>query len=161
MKLPTLALTALFALGSSADNSADLTRPSTGSCLSKEEAGHIVNIYQTLISAYKPDDAKRYLTADFVGYSDSINTCSGKTLGTITFADRKAFMEAQVSREPFPLKVQATTAVGCQSVSFTWQASFGSAEKTIRGVSALQVGRTGRNREWQIRRLDMEMSTLR
>ena len=128
-----------------------------GKCLKPADTEALVAAYQRLIAAYKPEDADKYLTANFIEYSDSINSLAGIPLGSPTFPNRDAFKAAQASNPPFPLAFQGEPAVACTKISLIWSGVFGKGNP-VRGIAILETIKEGE--EWKISRLDTEFNSI-
>ena len=79
-------------------------------CLSAVEAQEVATHFETLIKAFQPSDAEKWLTPDFTDYSSSVNTlinsgCAGPLpLEAPTFSSRAEFIKGQGSQPPIPFE---------------------------------------------------------
>jgi hypothetical protein len=130
----------------------------TTSCITRDEAKQITDIYAGLIANYQPADCERYCADEFVDRSDSINTFIFQPLGQPTFGTKQIFMDAQLSNPSFPLIVDSIDAVDCQAVALRWHATFGAANESSRGITIL--GTTKEKGYVQIKSIDVEFNSL-
>jgi hypothetical protein len=133
-------------------------RQTSTECLTRDEAKHMVDVYQKLIANYTDADCVTYCSEDFVDVSDSINTFLNQPLGGPTFATKKIFMEAQALNPPFPLIVDSVDAVDCDTIALRWHATFGEAMKPSKGITVLEL--TKATGAWQIKLIDTEFNAL-
>ena len=79
-------------------------------CMSGSQAQQVATNFGHLISAYSATLANQTLTANYVDYSDSVNTLinngctSPQTLGQATFTSRAAFESGQASQPNVPFE---------------------------------------------------------
>jgi hypothetical protein len=133
-------------------------RQHASTCMTRDEAKGMVDIYAKLIANYTEADCVKYCADDFADFSDSINTFLFLPLGGPTFATKKIFMEAQLANPPFPLIVDAIDAVDCDSIALRWHAAFGAANKSSAGITILNTSKQAGY--WQISKIRVEFNSL-
>ncbi|KAK3305183.1 uncharacterized protein B0T15DRAFT_484880 [Chaetomium strumarium] len=133
-------------------------KPKPGTCLHQGDVDTLVDAYRRMLSGWNDADAK-YLADTFVDTSDSINILAGIPLGSPTFPSKEAFIEHQhVQPDNLPLTMTHTTPYSCNEIALIWQATFGVAQKQVRGVTILGV--TKEEGFWQIESVDVEFNSL-
>ncbi|KAK4240096.1 hypothetical protein C8A03DRAFT_31842 [Achaetomium macrosporum] len=127
-------------------------------CLHQNDVDILVDAYVRMISHWNDDDAK-YLTDDFIDTSDSINILAGIPLGSPTFSSKQAFIDHQHTQpDNLPLVITHKSPYSCTEMAVIWQATFGVAQKQVRGISIAEA--TKENGFWQIKRIDVEFNSL-
>ncbi|KAK1782249.1 hypothetical protein QBC45DRAFT_8561 [Copromyces sp. CBS 386.78] len=130
-------------------------------CLREEDANVLRDAYVRMISAWNPVDAK-YLTDDFKDTSASINILIGKPLdGSVpTFASKQEFLDHMtVAPDNLPLRVTFST-FNCNYITIIWTATFGVAQKPVRGIAVAGATYNKQKRMWQIKSLDVEWNSM-
>jgi len=127
-------------------------------CMSAADAAGVVEIYKKLIAAYTEADGLKYTTKDFVDVSDSINTFIHLPLGGPTFPNQEIFNEAQLQNPPFPLEVLSVDAATCDVIALQWQATFGEAQLSSKGLTILKTRKE--DGIWKIAKIDVEFNAL-
>ncbi|KAL2130336.1 hypothetical protein VTI74DRAFT_6587 [Chaetomium olivicolor] len=127
-------------------------------CLHHEDIDELVNAYQRMLSKWDDADAK-YLSDNFVDTSDSINILAGIPLGGPTFPTKQAFIDHQHTQpDNLPLVITHRSPFNCDEIALIWQATFGVAQKQVRGVTIL--GATKEKGYWQIKSIDVEFNNI-
>ncbi|CCC12117.1 unnamed protein product [Sordaria macrospora k-hell] len=168
--LPSLTLlaTAFTALSSAAalpQSESDLVESRTyggnDKCLCEEDANTLRDAYVRMISAWNPVDAK-YLTDDFKDTSASINILIGKPLdGSVpTFANKQEFVaHMTVAPDNLPLRVTFST-FNCNYITVIWTATFGVAQKAVRGIAVAGAVYDKKKKMWLIKSVDVEWNSM-
>jgi hypothetical protein len=148
----------IFAMASAAGSAVAFPLWPRADCMTAADGAQVVENYKKLIAAYTEADGLKYTTKDFVDVSDSINTFIHQPLGGPTFATQTIFNEAQLQNPPFPLEVLSIDAVTCNVIALQWQATFGEAMLSSKGLTIL---RTAKDQGiWKISKIDVEFNAL-
>ncbi|KAK3899273.1 hypothetical protein C8A05DRAFT_18268 [Staphylotrichum tortipilum] len=127
-------------------------------CLRPEDVNTLVDAYTRMLSKWNDEDAK-YLADNFIDRSDSINILAGIPLGSPTFPTKEAFIDHEHTQpDNLPLVVTHKSPFSCDEIALIWQATFGVAQKQVRGVTIL--GATKDKGYWQIKSIDVEFNSL-
>ncbi|KAK4119574.1 hypothetical protein N657DRAFT_581440, partial [Parathielavia appendiculata] len=127
-------------------------------CLNPNSANDLVAAYVRMISGWNDADAK-YLADDFRDTSDSINILAGIPLGGPTFPTKQAFIDHQHTQpDNLPLVVTHKSPFDCDEITLIWTATFGVAQKPVRGITILGV--TKEKGYWQIKSVDVEFNNV-
>ncbi|KAK6204228.1 hypothetical protein LQW54_008347 [Pestalotiopsis sp. IQ-011] len=129
-------------------------------CLSAPDGPRLAAQFADLVGNYTAAKADALLLPDYEDYSDGINSLTGKPLGSETFAGREAFKAAQVGHGGTPMVVDDVLATTCDTVVWTWTATFGAANQTARGINVVRYVPDPANGTWWVARVDMEMNSL-
>lgn len=129
------------------------------SCLTASDGVSLAEQFADLVGSYTAEKADAFLLENYQDYSDGINSLQGKTLGTVTFDGREAFKAAQAGHDGTPMVVDAVVATTCDTVIWTWTATFGVANKSVRGINIVKFA-IGDDGGWWVDRVDMEMNSL-
>lgn len=129
------------------------------SCLTASDGIALADRFADLVGAYTAEKADAFLLEDYQDYSDGINSLQGKTLGSVTFDGREAFKAAQAGHDGTPMIVDTVVATTCDTVVWTWTATFGEAAKSVRGINVVKFA-IGDDGGWWVERVDMEMNSL-
>ncbi|KAK3388501.1 hypothetical protein B0T20DRAFT_386514 [Sordaria brevicollis] len=132
-----------------------------GKCLCEEDANTLRDAYVRMISNWNPADAK-YLTEDFKDTSGSINILIGKPLdGSVpTFANKAEFVEHMtVMPDNLPLRVTFST-YNCNYITVIWTATFGVAQKAVRGIAVAGAVYDKKKKMWLIKSVDVEWNSM-
>jgi hypothetical protein len=129
------------------------------SCLTAADGPRLASQFADLVGNYTPAKADAFLLADYTDYSDGINSLMGKTLGSVTFDGREAFKAGQEGHAGTPMVVSDVVATTCDTVVWTWTATFGEAAKSVRGINVVRFV-LGDDGNWWVERVDMEMNSL-
>lgn len=80
-------------------------------CMTMEQAQKVASNFKELIATYSDAAANKYLTVDFVDYSDSVAELINEgcpngpaTLGEATFSSRAEFKAGQGAQPPIPFE---------------------------------------------------------
>ncbi|KAK3485260.1 uncharacterized protein B0T23DRAFT_367193 [Neurospora hispaniola] len=156
------ALTSAVALSQSESRAVVESRTYGGDkCLCEDDANLLRDAYVRMISAWNPVDAK-YLTDDFRDTSGSINILIGKPLdGSVpTFANKQEFVDHMtVMPDNLPLQVTFST-FNCKYITLIWTATFGVAQKAVRGIAVVGTVYDKKKKMWLINSLDVEWNSM-
>lgn len=128
-------------------------------CLTASEGLSLANQFADLVGDYTAAKADAFLLEDYQDYSDGINSIQGKTLGTVTFDGRAAFEAAQAGHGGTPMVVDTVVATTCDTVIWTWHATFGVADKRVAGINIVQFSLED-DGNWWVETVTMEMNSL-
>ncbi|KAK9782517.1 putative SnoaL-like domain-containing protein [Seiridium cardinale] len=128
------------------------------SCLTACEGTSLATRFADLVGNYTAEKADTFLLVDYQDYSDGINSLQQKPLGSVTFAGREAFKAAQEGHGGTPMVVDTVVATTCDTVVWTWTATFGEAAKSARGINIVKFVED--DGAWWVERVDMEMNSL-
>ncbi|KAJ2897361.1 hypothetical protein MKZ38_004784 [Zalerion maritima] len=138
---------------------APITRRDDATCLTSEETDDLVAAYVRLVSEFTEEDGETYLASTFADTSDSINTLSGKALGSVTFPSKDAFIAAQLAQpDSPPVEVEEVPVCGCDSIAVIWKATFGDAAQPVRGLSVLKA--VVEDDMWKFAGFDVEFNSI-
>ncbi|AEO64708.1 89baec30-7980-4b84-924c-cc1fdbf36485 [Thermothielavioides terrestris] len=135
----------------------------TETCLCQDDVDTLVDAYVRILSKWNETADAKYLADDFADYSDSINILAGLPLGGPTFPTKQAFIDHENTQpDNLPLKVTHKSPYDCNQIAVVWTATFGVAQKPVRGVSILGAARDSKKKgaPWQIKRIDVEFNSL-
>lgn len=158
MRLSTLAVGAFASSAVALPSLGSLFSSRDQTCITRNEAKDIVDVYARLIANYTASDCEKYCAEDFADWSDSINKFIFKPLGEPTFGTKQIFMDAQASNPSFPLVVDGIDAVDCDAIALRWHATFGAVTEPSRGITILRVTKTAG--WWQIKTIYVEFDAL-
>lgn len=132
------------------------------SCLTTDQGLSLANQFADLVGAYTAEKADNFLLENYQDYSDGINSLQQKELDTITFDGREAFKAAQAGHGGTPMVVDTIVTTTCDTVVWTWTATFGVANKPVKGINIVKFiqGDANDNGGWWVERVDMEMNSL-
>ncbi|KAK0614743.1 hypothetical protein B0T14DRAFT_499947 [Immersiella caudata] len=129
-------------------------------CMTAAETTEMVEIYRKLIAEYTEELGEKYVHADFVDYSDSINTFIHLPLGGPSFPDRATFLDVQSWNMHFPMKILSVDAVQCNTVALQWQSQFGDANLPSKGLTIMKTLYNAEAGHWQVQEIIVEFNAL-
>ncbi|CAJ2510656.1 Uu.00g062810.m01.CDS01 [Anthostomella pinea] len=132
-------------------------------CLTRQEGLNITAKYADLIGAFTVEKAEALLSDDFSDTSDSINTLSGKPLGSATFPTKDDFIREQSNFPAIPLDVKSVDAITCDTVVLRWTQTFGESAQPVAGMTVLVAFKGGDDDDdddWKLKTVYTEFNSL-
>ena len=127
-------------------------------CMSAAETEEMIEVYRKIIAEYTEPLGEKYISKDFVDFSDSINTFIHLPLGGPSFPDRANFLDVQSWNMHFPIEILSVDAVQCNTVALQWVASFGDANLPSKGITIMKT--VFEDGIWKISKIDVEFNAL-
>ncbi|EXJ87980.1 hypothetical protein A1O1_04907 [Capronia coronata CBS 617.96] len=121
--------------------------PGKHTCLNDTGVAYLVQGYTYLLEKPGGPDfnatANAILSDKFFVLSDSINSLSGRPLGSPAYPSKQGFIASQSLTPPLPVVATLGTFYNCASVSWRWNASgIGSNQYEIKGIINFDVNVT-------------------
>lgn len=135
-------------------------------CLCEADVKVVVDNYQKMLSAWKPEYADFLADDAFYDDSKSINSIAGLPYESKIFPVKAAFVGYQsTTPDNIPIVIDSIGPYNCKQIAFIWSANFtklppasGAVASPVRGITILETVKKGS--KWLIQNINVEFNSI-